>query len=228
AGYVEIAPEAWKLATRGVIQFSIGILDEEEMVQEAEEVKKEHVQERAMRSATPPPPKRSKAPRTSGASSGSSKKAFWIIVRTMTGRSIPIAGLHGSDDVLTLKAKVQDETGICPKEQRLIIKGKTLEDDRTLAYHSIKSGGVLSLALKLQGGKPVIYLYPPTTINAKICLSLVHQWSLSAVYPQVINGSFKEGKSSQTAEWEVVAHPSGMMAVDGSSTEVAYIFWEAE
>ncbi|KAG8906501.1 hypothetical protein FRC01_007993, partial [Tulasnella sp. 417] len=43
-----------------------------------------------------------------------------------------------------------------------------------------------------------------------------------------IKGTFKQGGSSQTAEWDVIAQPSGMMAVKGSSTEVAYIFWEAE
>lgn len=67
AGFVEIAPGAWKLATNSVNQFAIGILNEEEMVQEAEEVKTENVQERVMPPFTPPPPKRSKAPRTSGA-----------------------------------------------------------------------------------------------------------------------------------------------------------------
>lgn len=83
--------------------------------------------------------------------------------------------------------------------------------------------------LERTGGKPVIYLYPPTLLNAKVRLSLIPGWKLSSVYPQPTEGSFKEGKSTQDVEWDIAVNPSGMIrTTKGDSTEVAYLYWEAK
>ncbi|KAG8952355.1 hypothetical protein FRC04_004783 [Tulasnella sp. 424] len=232
-GVVEIAPEAWQLATNGVKHFTVGIIEEEMKVEEVEEVKKEKEEEvdltqplHAQASAQPqlPPAGQSGAPRIRGPG----EKSFSILARQQTGRDDVIDDLYPSDDIYRLKTKIHDISGIPPDQQRLIFGGKQLEEGRTLADYLITSGVLLHVVLRLRGAKPVIYLYPPTPINAKVQLSLVPQWKFSAVYPLPVKGSFKEGKCSQTAEWDVIAHPCGMMTMEGSSTEVAYIFWEAE
>ncbi|KIO32159.1 hypothetical protein M407DRAFT_115632 [Tulasnella calospora MUT 4182] len=124
--------------------------------------------------------------------------------------------------------KIEEISGVIVDDQRLIFAGLQLQDGRTLNDYLIPSGATIHVVYRLRGAKPVIYLFPPMSIGAKVQLSLVSQWSLSAVYPRPIKGSFKEGRSSQTAEWDVVAQPSGTMTVKGSSEEFAYIFWEAE
>ncbi|KAG8976286.1 hypothetical protein FRC05_004202 [Tulasnella sp. 425] len=232
-GVVEIAPEAWKLATNGVKHFTVGIIEEEIKVEEVEEVKKEKEEADdlmkplyAQSSAQPqlPPAGQSWASRTHKPR----EQSLRIFVKTLTGETYEIRDLHPSDDINKLKGKIQDISGMPIGDQRLTFAGNQLKDDRTLADYSIQDESTLHGYLRLRGAKPVIYLYPPTPINAKVQLSLVPQWKFSAVYPQPVGGSFKEGKCSQSAEWDVVAHPCGMMTMKGSSTEVGYIFWEAE
>ncbi|KAG8911027.1 hypothetical protein FRC01_005972 [Tulasnella sp. 417] len=236
-GVVEIGPEAWKLVTSGVKQFTVGVLEEVEKVKERGKVKG-HGGRGGSQGASSSGPHVLNSTRCIHPLEGPTQSGYvkiqpetqdlWVIVKTMTGREDRFRGLHPSDDICTLKRQIHALLGMPVDQQSLLFGWKHLEDDRTLAYYSIKSGAVLRVVQIFRGGKPVIYLYPPVQTNAKVRLSLVPQWSLSAVYPQPIKGTFKEGESSRTAEWDVVAQPSGMMAVKGSSTEVAYIFWEAE
>ncbi|KIO32154.1 hypothetical protein M407DRAFT_18959 [Tulasnella calospora MUT 4182] len=243
-GIVEIAPDAWQLATKGVKQFTVGTVEEEVKIEEVGRTKKEEeeeveVKKEEVKVKTPVqvPPLRSlpffTQPGTSSQTRvphihGPGNQTFSIFLRELTGIIRCITDVHPSDNIDRLKIKVEDALGVPVDQQRLIFAGKQLEDDQTLAYYSIQKESTIDFVLRLRGAKPVIYLFPHTPLRAKVKLSLVPQWRFSAVYPQPIKGSFKEGASSQSADWNVVAHPSGMMSVEGSPTEVAYIFWEAE
>jgi len=77
--------------------------------------------------------------------------------------------------------------------------------------------------------KPVIYLYPPSSLpDVTVELLLTSTWSFSAVYPppqtSVPSG---ERQTAQSLTWEVAAEPSGMLVDKTSGAEVSYLYWEA-
>ncbi|KAG9046839.1 hypothetical protein FS837_003547 [Tulasnella sp. UAMH 9824] len=91
------------------------------------------------------------------------------------------------------------------------------------------------MALRERGGKPIIYLYPPTTIKATVKLSLSLDWSLSAVYPippglKPTRFASESADYGRVVQWNVTAHPDGTVLVNTAddAVEATYLFWEAE
>ena len=77
--------------------------------------------------------------------------AMIVFVKTLTNKIFPL-WVETTDTVESVKLKIEQSEGIPVDQQRLIVRGKQLEDGRTLCDHNIFKHDILHLMLRLRGG----------------------------------------------------------------------------
>ncbi len=96
-----------------------------------------------------------------------------------------------------------------------------------MSDYTIHRGSIIHFVLRLRGGKPVIYLFPPTPIpDATVSVTLVPQWSFTHVYPLALSKHLEDGR--QRVSWSVSAQPDGALLEKDTCLELSYLFWEAD
>lgn len=169
--------------------------------------------------------------RRRGTMSGRDVNVITLTIRGPTGRA-EILGFFGSDPISKIYDDYSSLIGV-PKSQLSLLfnGGQTITDDGTTLHDSgLMNGSEIHFALRLRGGKPVIYLYPPTTVSVSVKLSLIPAWEFSAIYPLTVikEVELAKGQVGQHIEWNVHANPSGLLQDKASGKDISYLFWEAE
>ena len=96
----------------------------------------------------------------------------------------------------------------------------------TIEGLGIEDGDNLYLVRNQIGGKPVIYLFSPKTLEAEVKLSLISQWKLCAIYP-VVPSKPRTVLSNDQVAWKVRTHANGDLTELTTGLNVTYLFWEA-
>jgi len=129
-----------------------------------------------------------------------------------------------------IMAKIEGIEGTPANMHQLMFDGRRLDRWQTLSQCNVDYESRLDLVKKIPRmaalRKPVIYLFAPVSVDASVKLSVVPQWSLSAVYPVT---SIKSGTAgaNQCVSWKVRVHPEGHLTELSTGLDIAYLYWEA-
>jgi hypothetical protein len=166
-------------------------------------------------------------------------QSFQVFVKGLDGKTVTfrIKACWGAEEI---KQLIFGRDGIPVNQQRLIYNGKQLEEGIAVTNHpyNIYKESTIHLVLRLGGGKPVIYLFSPITVDAVVDLKLVPGWNFSALYPVVPIKIEDEHEScsrqntsnvltSQRVSWHVRVSPDGTLLDKDSGSAVSYLYWEA-
>lgn len=100
----------------------------------------------------------------------------------MSTRSTPME-VFPSSTVARVKRQFYDQEGVSHRHQQYTYLGKVMEDHKMLSDYGVQDQSRIQMLLHYIGGKPVILLYPPSSLDASVHLSLNFGWKFLTLYP---------------------------------------------
>ena len=121
------------------------------------------------------------------------------------------------------------QIGYSASNSKFIYGNAYMNNEKTFADYGIVSGDTILLNPASRPRKPVIYLYPPSSLaDVTVELGLTPSWRFSAVHPPP-QSTVPLGlpHTAQSLTWSVAAEPDGTLVDKTSGMEVSYLYWEA-
>ena len=124
---------------------------------------------------------------------------------------------------------IDPKVGYSASNSKLIYNNSYMNMELTFADYGIVSGDTILINPDSRPRKPVIYLYPPSSLaDVTVELALSSSWRFSAVHPPP-RTTVPPGAphTAQSLTWTVAAEPDGTLVDKTSGMEVSYLYWEA-
>ncbi|BDS13114.1 ubiquitin-like protein [Aureispira anguillae] len=86
-----------------------------------------------------------------------SNKPFQVFVKNYTGKTYTL-DVSSDDSVPEIKSKIEDKLGVPASEQRLIVAGKQLDDNKSASAYQLQKESTIHVVLSLKGGDPFYVL----------------------------------------------------------------------
>ena len=125
---------------------------------------------------------------------------------------------------------IDPNLGFSASNSRLTFRRSRLNIDSAISDYGIVSGDTIHLNSEGTIAKPVIYLFPPSSLtDVTVDLALTSSWRFSAVHPPP-RATTPPGRphTAQSLTWTVTAEPNGTLVDKTSGMEVSYLYWEAK
>ena len=113
-------------------------------------------------------------------------RGMHIFVKTLTNKIMTIE-VGGEDSIYIVKAKIYDETTVCPGRQRLVFAGNELEDGCTLADYNVQNESTLHIVFRLACQRDGMHIFVKTLTGKIMAIDVEGEDSLYSVKAKIFD-----------------------------------------